>query len=84
MRYVWAIALFVAMAAPAWAEPPQGAGMRYAQDPALRATLPTKAVAIKLKRTAEGKYSWEITGEDAERVLEADRKLKAYAEDKKK
>ncbi len=39
---------------------------------------PEKPVKIKLKRNADGEYSWELNGDNAERVIEADRKLKRY------
>lgn len=37
---------------------------------------PKKPVKIKLKRSAEGKYSWELSGDDTDEVVRADRRLR--------
>lgn len=37
---------------------------------------PQKPVKIKLKRSKEGEYSWDISGDNAEEILKADRRLK--------
>jgi predicted secreted protein len=37
---------------------------------------PGSPVKIKLKRNGDGDYSWELSGDDAEKVLLADKKLK--------
>ena len=37
---------------------------------------PQSPVKIKMKRNASGEYSWELSGNDADKILEADRKLK--------
>ena len=37
---------------------------------------PGSPVKIKLKRNGDGNYSWELSGDDAEKVLLADKKLK--------
>ena len=41
---------------------------------------PQAPAKIKLKRNAQGQYSWDISGSDAERIIEEDRKLKTYTE----
>jgi predicted secreted protein len=43
-----------------------------------------KPAKIKLKRNTKGEYSWDISGDDADKVLEANRKLKESLEKKKK
>ncbi len=35
-----------------------------------------KPVKIKLKKSVSDKYSWEISGSDADRIIEADKKLR--------
>ena len=37
---------------------------------------PQRPVKIKVKRSTAGKYSWELNGDDVDKVMEADRKLK--------
>lgn len=39
---------------------------------------PEKPVTIKLKRDAKGAYTWEITGDDPDKVTDADTKLRQY------
>jgi hypothetical protein len=31
---------------------------------------------IRLKRSAEGKYTWELTADDVEQIVKADKRLK--------
>lgn len=40
---------------------------------------PTKQT-IKFRRNKDNTYSWEITGEDVDRVTQADKKLRKYTE----
>jgi hypothetical protein len=37
---------------------------------------PKKPVKIKLKRSAEGKYSWDLSGDDVDEVVRIDKRLK--------
>ncbi len=37
---------------------------------------PKKPVKIKLKRTGEGKYTWDLTGDDVDELVRADKKLR--------
>lgn len=48
----------------------------FRQIPEIAEVKPQKPVKIKLKRGNKGDYSWELTGDDANEVLEADKKLK--------
>ena len=43
---------------------------------------PQKPVKIKLKRNTKGKYSWDISGNNAYEVLETDKKLRKGLEKK--
>jgi hypothetical protein len=36
---------------------------------------PEKPVHIKVKRNASGSYSWELSGNDPDRILEANKKI---------
>jgi hypothetical protein len=48
--------------------------------PEIQAIKPQKPAKIKLKRNTKGEYSWDISGDDADKVLEANRKLKKSLE----
>ena len=48
----------------------------FKQVPELVEIKPVKPVKIKLKRNASGSYSWELNGDDAEKILTIDRELK--------
>jgi len=37
---------------------------------------PRKPVKIKLHRTAKGEYQWEISGDNADDIIRADRRLR--------
>jgi len=41
-------------------------------------------VRVKLRRNKDGTYSYEISGKNAEAVIDADKKLDAYVSDKDK
>ncbi len=48
----------------------------FRQVPEIQEIKPRKPVKIKLKRNAKGSYSWDIIGNNADEVLETDKKLK--------
>jgi len=48
----------------------------FKQEPQIAEIRPQNPVKIKLKRNSDGEYSWELSGDDAEKVLQADRTLK--------
>ena len=48
----------------------------FEQQPEITEIRPQKPVKIKLKRGTTGQYSWDLSGDDADKILEADRKLK--------
>lgn len=49
---------------------------KFRENPEIKQVTPKKPVRIKLKRLSGGGYTWEITGDDAEEVLKADKKLR--------
>lgn len=55
---------------------PRSAGFRQTVDPAVAGVRPEKPLKIKLKRISDGKYSWEITGGNANKIVAADRELR--------
>jgi len=48
----------------------------FKQIPELKQIKPERSVKIKLKRSTRGDYSWDLNGEDADKVIAVDRKLR--------
>jgi hypothetical protein len=46
------------------------------KQPEIQQIKPKKPVRIKIRRSAEDKYTWEITGDDADEIIRADRRLR--------
>jgi predicted ATP-binding protein involved in virulence len=46
------------------------------KQPEIQQIKPKKPVKIKLKRTAEGKYTWDLTGDDVDEIVKADKRLR--------
>lgn len=52
-------------------------GTVFKQQPEiLEVKTQQKPVTIKLKRSVNGDYSWDLSGSDADEVLKADKRLK--------
>ncbi len=49
---------------------------QFRKQPEIQQVKPKKPVRIKLKRASDGKYTWELTGDDVDEVVKADTKLK--------
>lgn len=50
----------------------------YRENPEIKNVKPKKPVRIKLKRTASGKYSWDLTGDDVDEIVKADKQLRNH------
>lgn len=50
--------------------------LQIKKQPEIQQIRPKKPVKIKLKRTAEGKYTWDLTGDDVDELVRADKKLR--------
>ena len=48
----------------------------FKQQPEITEIRPQRPVKIKMKRNTSGQYSWDISGDDTDKVLEADSKLR--------
>ncbi len=48
----------------------------FKQIPEISEIRPQRPVKIKLKRNAKGNYSWELSGNDADKIIAADKKLR--------
>lgn len=50
--------------------------LQFKKQPEIQQIKPKKPVKVHLKRSAEGKYSWELTGDDVDEVVSADKRLR--------
>lgn len=50
--------------------------LQIKKQPEIQQVKPKKPVKVHLKRSAEGKYSWELTGDDVDEVVSADKRLR--------
>ena len=48
----------------------------FKQIPELAEIKPQKPVKIKLKRNASGKYTWELNGDNADTIIQVNKKLR--------
>jgi hypothetical protein len=55
----------------------------FKQVPEVAEIRPGSPVKIKLKRSGDGGYSWELSGDDADKVIQTDKKLKESLENRK-
>lgn len=66
-------ALFISFTA---AHPEETGRFEFKKEPGLQQIRPEKPVRIKLKRTATGTYSWDLSGDDTDEILKVDKKLR--------
>lgn len=50
--------------------------IRFRKQPEIQQIRPPKPVKIKLHRNNKGEYSWDITGDNVDEMIRADRKLR--------
>jgi hypothetical protein len=50
--------------------------LTFKKQPEIQRIKPKKPVKIKLKRLANGTYTWDLTGVDVEEILNIDRQLR--------
>ena len=50
--------------------------LQVKKQPEIQQIKPKKPVKIKLKRSSEGKYTWDLAGDDADEVVRTDKRLK--------
>jgi hypothetical protein len=55
---------------------PENKNFQLKKQPEIQQVKPKKPVKLKLKRSAEGKYTWEITGDDVDEIVKADKRLR--------
>ncbi len=50
--------------------------MQFRKQPEVQQVKPHKPVKVKLHRNNKGEYSWDITGDNLDEIIRADRKLR--------
>jgi hypothetical protein len=50
--------------------------LQVKKQPEIQQVKPKKPVKIRLKRSSEGKYTWDLAGDDADEVIRTDKRLK--------
>jgi hypothetical protein len=50
--------------------------LQFKKRPEIQQVKPQKPVKIKLKRLTDGKYTWDLTGDDVDEIVRVDRRLK--------
>lgn len=51
-------------------------GFQFKKQLELQQIKPKKPVKIKLRRSAKNDYTWELTGDDADEIVNTDKKLR--------
>jgi len=59
---------------PAYASEPNP--LTFKKQPEIQRIKPQKPVKIKLKRLANGTYTWDLTGVDMQEIIRIDRQLR--------
>jgi len=50
--------------------------LQIKKQPEIQQIRPRKPVKIRLKRSAEGKYTWDLTGDDVDEIVRSDKRLR--------
>lgn len=70
--------ILVSLASTSCSGQREEAALKFKEAPEVVEVKPKKPLKINLRRTAEDKYTYEISGEDPEEIIKADRKLRKY------
>ena len=54
--------------------------LQFSRNQDISQIKPRKPVRIKLHRSAKGEYQWDITGDNADDIVKADRRLRKLLE----
>ena len=50
--------------------------LTFKKQPEIQQIIPHKPVKIKLKRLANGTYTWDLTGDNVQEIIRIDRELR--------
>ncbi len=70
------LSIFLSIFIVSSAFPEDAKGFQFKKQPEIQYVKPKKPVKIKLKRTAEGKYTWDLTGDNADEIVRVDKRLR--------
>ena len=70
------ITIFAVVFLSSFAFSVENKNIQIKKQPEIQQVKPKKPVKIKLKRSAEGKYTWELSGDDVDEIVKADKRLK--------
>jgi len=56
-------------------------GLEYQTINEIRDIKPEKTVKVKLKRDKKGEYSWELSGDNVDKIIEVDKRLRESIKD---
>jgi hypothetical protein len=65
---------FVLISSPAFSADTKTVQIR--KQPEIQQVKPKKPVKIRMKRSADGKYTWDLTGDNVDEIVKADKRLK--------
>lgn len=51
-------------------------GFQFKKQQEIQQVKPKKPVKIKVKRLQDGRYTWELSGDDADEIANADKRLR--------
>lgn len=68
------ISTFLISISPVFSE--ERPGFQFKRKPEIENIKPKKPVRVKLERHADGKYTWEITGDDIDEIIKTDKRLR--------
>lgn len=54
----------------------RGDELKIEKIPEIQQVKPERPVRIKLKRDSQGRYSWELSGDNPDEIIRVDRRLK--------
>jgi hypothetical protein len=74
LSFVILLISFTLLLGPAFSE--ENKNLQVKKQPEIQQVKPRKPVKVRLKRTGEGKYSWDLTGDDADDIVRTDKRLK--------
>jgi hypothetical protein len=62
------------------AVPDKKPALQFGKNQDVQQVKPKKPVRIKLHRNAKGEYQWDITGDNADEIVRADKRLRKLLE----
>ncbi len=74
--FLFIVSFIPAVYAQSTEKPQPPKTFQYGKNPEIQQIKPKKPVKIKLKRSAKGEYSWDLSGDSADDVVKTDQRLR--------